>query len=127
MLVRVVDARNLTAPEQRATVVHVGRSWAGWLGHPLANPFRAAGKSKLDRAVCLDEYARWLCLLPDMDGQLAILWDETGRGAKPLACWCGNWKPGDRTFPCHAVLLAQLLNERFAGGEGADLGRADAV
>lgn len=114
--VRVVDARNFKTPEQRSQVVYVGRSFAGWPGHPLANPFRALGKSERAKGDCVEKYIDWLRLLPDPDGELAILWDETGHGAKPLACFCGHWAPGDREFPCHAVYLAILLNERFAGG-----------
>ena len=29
---------------------------------------------------------------------------------KNLACWCGDWKPGEPEIDCHAVVLLKLAN-----------------
>ena len=58
------------------------------------------------RAACLEKYRAWLLARPTLEQDLADLWEQTGRGAKPLGCWCAP-------RACHADLLAELLTERY--------------
>lgn len=113
MPVRVVNARRLTTPEQRRSVVYVGRSFAGWPAHPLANPFplRRGEDTPANRAACLAKYCDWLAKRPSLPDDLARLWEECRHGERPLACWCCDW--GGDTLPapdCHAVVLARMLS-----------------
>jgi hypothetical protein len=118
-VIRVVNVRDLRTPEERAGVVYVAGTWAGWLGHPLGNRFRR--KYRLEsgtpdeqaqaRAACIAEYRGWLLALPDLEEQLADLWGQTRHGELPLGCWCSP-------LPCHADILAALLAERFLPNGG---------
>ena len=106
-MIRVVNVRKLRTPEQRATVVYVGRAFAGWPGTPYGNHHRLP---------CPDEYRRWLLLaIPDdvLAQHLANLWELTGQGAKPLGCWCLDWDGTGPTPGCHAAVWAELLNDRY--------------
>jgi hypothetical protein len=112
-MVRVVNVRGMQTPEQRAGVVYVGRTFAGWAGHPLGNPFRPRFLHQI--VTCLDKYRNWLLARPLIEADLAALWEQTGHGAKPLGCWCVNAVAGDgQPVICHAQVLAEMLRERFA-------------
>jgi hypothetical protein len=131
MPVRVVNVRGLNAPAERAAVCYVGRVWAGWLGHPLGNPFRpnyqtfdtdtkeeCAMERALALTACLDRYREYLASMPDLNARLAALWEECEHGTKPLGCWCVNATTGDGSpRVCHAQILAELLVERFESPE----------
>lgn len=107
--VRVVDARRFRTPEERAGVVYCGRAWAGWPRSPWCNPFQASR-----HADALTRYTESLLARPDLDDHLRALWEATGSGGKPLACWCGDFVAGDGSeVVCHAQVLAELLAERF--------------
>lgn len=83
--VGVVNVRGLNKPEQRAGIVYVGRAFAGWPGHPLANPFKPTlGGSRIKP---LNKYVDWLASLPDLEAKLLTLWHETRHGERPLGCW----------------------------------------
>ncbi len=112
---RVRDARH----RHREFLVYVGRPWAGLEGHPLTNPFRLSrdGDSPVARVSVLEKYEAWLADHPDRDRLLSELWADTEGGRLPLACWCGDWNPGDRPLGCHAYILAVELNRRFGGVE----------
>lgn len=122
-LIRVVNVRGLRTPDERAGVVYVGRPFAGWKGHPLANPFKihrprpdplgpqwSASWDEEDeakaRAECIERYRTWVEARPTLLADLASLWAEIDRGAKPLGCWC-------HPAPCHAHVLAGLLAQEF--------------
>lgn len=114
-VIRVVDVRTLRTPQQRAAVCYVGRPFAGWPGHPLANPFRPSESAYVLRA-CLDRYRDWLLARPALEADLAALWEQTGHGVMPLGCWCCDAAAGDGSpLVCHAQILADLLHERFGG------------
>jgi hypothetical protein len=119
--VRVINIRGLRTDRERAEVVYVGRRWAGvrrggsrhetrpvvWHAHPLANPFRLSKVADAaERAACLESYRTWLLARPTLDADLAALWKQTQGGRLPLGCWC-------HPRPCHADVLAELLNARF--------------
>lgn len=124
MAVRVVNVRGLRTSEQRAGVCYVGRQFAGWPGHPLGNPFRpryqpwlakdSAGQRQAIES-CLDHYVRWLTSSRvALEADLADLWEQCERGAKPLGCWCVNAEHGDgQPVVCHAQILAAELHRRF--------------
>ena len=127
--IRVVNVRGIKG-EARDGVCYVGRLWAGWLAHPLGNPFKpesvgAGGAcqqtTELRRqkflADCLNKYRAYLATMPDLEERLAALWEECDRGAKPLGCWCTDATAGDGSpCVCHAQVLAEMLRERFDGG-----------
>ena len=113
-LVHVVDVRYLFTPEQRATVCYVGRAFAGWSEHKLANPFK---KNKdTQESDIITAYRGWLTARDSLNADLDSLWEECKHGQLPLGCWCGEWKPDDPPIPCHACVLAQLLNSRQKTG-----------
>lgn len=116
-MIRVVDVRGLRTPEQRATVVYVGRAFAGWPASEWGNPHKprpgfdaiAAYRNDLARL----EAARQGTFMASLQSLL----EATEYGAKPLGCWCGSWSmdsPPQAEF-CHAIVLAKLLNEYFGG------------
>lgn len=128
-MIRVVKVNKLHSASERATVVYVGRQFAGWRGHPLANPFKPrpinqdewsgtlaaywlmAGE-EIDK--CLERYQGWLLEQPGLEAALVDLWEHTHHGAKPLGCWCTTATAGDSSpIVCHAQILANLLHERF--------------
>lgn len=129
MCVRVVNVRGVSGRPARQAVCYVGRAWAGWPTHALANPFRmksigAGGASqsvtdewnRKERERVLAEYRKWLTDRPaeQLEGLLADLWAECERGEKPLGCWCTSATAGDGSaLECHAQVLAELLRERF--------------
>jgi hypothetical protein len=115
-MIRVVNVAGLNRPEQRVGICYVGRRWAGWPGHPLANPFRPTqGAGPWPLASCLERYRAWLFARPTLEADLAALWEATDRGAMPLGCWCVSATAGDgQPCVCHAQILAELLKERFA-------------
>ena len=113
-MIRVVDVRGLRTPEQRATVVYVGRAFAGWPASPWGNPFKPGRGFNAVAA-----FREWFLSRPDenLEASLAELWKATKQGAKPLGCWCTTATAGDGSpLVCHAQVLAELLNERFGGG-----------
>lgn len=90
-----------------AGVVYVGRPLdkGGWdlPGHPLANPFPLTRGTT--RADVVERYRAWLADQPDLVARhLPAL-----RG-KLLGCWCPAGQP------CHARVLAELLNEDAPDG-----------
>lgn len=111
-MIRVVDVRGLRTPEQRATVVYVGRQFAGWPASRYGNPFRP--RPGFDAVAA---YREWFLARPAevVEDALVELWEQTGHGAKPLGCWCVNATAGDGSpVVCHAQVLAELLRQRFA-------------
>lgn len=122
-MIRITNVRGLRTPEQRATVVYVGRACAGWPGHPLANPFKIGERSPGNHRVTLGRdgviaYYRQFLESLDEGGRLgpalAALWEATGHGAKPLGCWCCEATAGDGSpVVCHAQTLAELLRVRY--------------
>jgi hypothetical protein len=108
-VIRVVKVNGLRTPGQRAAVCYVGRAFAGWPASPWGNPFRP--RPGFDAVAAFRDYA---AALADLGDWLADLWEACGRGAKPLGCWCCDWDGVSPAEPvCHAVVLAQLLRERF--------------
>ncbi|WP_439624108.1 DUF4326 domain-containing protein [Gemmata sp.] len=117
-MIRVVNVKGMNKPADRAGVVYCGRPFAGWKGHALGNPFRPKPGDPI--GTCLERYRKWLLARPTLDADLAALWEETGRGAKPLGCWCVSAAAGDGSeVVCHAQILAEMLRERFARGGAA--------
>jgi hypothetical protein len=117
-VIRVVNVRGMSRAEDRARVVYVGRDFAGWKAHALANPFRPADVNRRALLTCLERYEQYLRDRDDLEGDLARLWEETGWGFMPLGCWCVNAVHGDgQAECCHAQVLARLLNDRFGGYE----------
>jgi hypothetical protein len=133
--VTVVNVKGIRGADRNG-VVYVGRPFAGWPGHRLANPYRLrkAPDPKLSpqsspkdvaaalatitedraRAECLSAYRAWLMARPTLDADLEFLWMETVAGLAPLGCWCCDWDGVTQPAPgCHAVILAEMLNQRF--------------
>lgn len=114
-MIRVVNVRGLRTPEQRQGTVYCGRPFAGWAGHPLANPFRVRVAEGPDAiANCLTQYRAWLLARPTLEADLTALWEETRHGELPLGCWCCAETAGDGSpVRCHAQILCEMLQERF--------------
>lgn len=114
MAIRIVNVRGVNDPAERARIVYVGRRFAGWPGHILANPFKPGLETV---PACLDRYRAWLANTP-LEAELEALWHQTEHGAKPLGCWCITATAGDgQAIICHAQILAEMLASRFAGSE----------
>lgn len=114
-MIRVVSVRGMNSPLQRLGVTYVGRPFAGWPGHPLANPFRPNSRGEL--GPCLDRYRDHVLAMPDLNAKLAALWAECEQGAKPLGCWCCDATLGDgQPVVCHAQIVAALLAGRYLSG-----------
>ncbi len=125
-MIRVVNVRGLNRPEQRAGIVYCGRPFAGWNGHPLANPFpvdkQKLGQPVAARSEALEKYRDWLLARPTLEADLAALWNECRHGALPFGCWCTAATAGDGSeVVCHAQVLAELLRERFGARSSARL------
>lgn len=120
----VVNVKGLKTPAERAGVIYVGRAFAGWPAHPLANPFRiyrpradpmgpqwSATWDEQDeekaRAECLAKYRAWLDRHRDRDRLLAELLRQVEDTGKPLGCWC-------HPAPCHAGVLCERLERMVA-------------
>lgn len=133
-MIRVVNVRGLRTPEQRKVVCYVGRRFAGWPGHPLANPFKpksfgAGGACQNVQQAWHDaeirrvlaEYTAYLPTRENLEAELAQLWEDCKQGALPLGCWCIDTevRPHEGSGPlvCHAQILAHELLKRF----GAEL------
>lgn len=120
-MIRVVSVKGLRTPEQRATVVYVGRAFAGWPASPFGNPYKPKMGSTFNAVAAFRAWLqRWEADRPDdFNAKLLSLWEATGRGALPLGCWCGSWSPDGppQAEFCHAIVLAKLLQERFGGAE----------
>jgi hypothetical protein len=84
--------------------VYVGRAFAGLEAHPLGNPF--TGPTAVER------YTAWIQRHPDREELLRELHADTEGGRIPIACWCGDWKPGEEPIQCHACVLAKLMAEQ---------------
>ncbi len=39
-----------------------------------------------------------------------------------LACWCGNWTPGEPEIDCHGVVLLQMANDITGRKKGVNDG-----
>lgn len=102
---RVISLRGLWPRAVPESFIYIGREWAGLPAHELANPFRG------ERAIL--EYAEWFHALPKLDAILKNLRADTECGRHAIACWCGNWRPGEPAIPCHAYIVAQEMNKRF--------------
>lgn len=102
---RVISLRGRWPHKMDSLFAYVGREWAGLAAHPLANPF--AGPD------ALHAYLEWFVDLPDLFERLADLRADSECGRLPLACWCGDWNPGQQSIPCHAVLIAKRMAEMF--------------
>jgi hypothetical protein len=119
MTVRVVNVSGMNKPETRAGVCYVGRPFAGWKGHALANPFKfVRGDNERTNAAslafCLHSYREWLAARQTLAADLARLWEECEHGGLPLGCWCVNAETGDgQPIRCHAQILAEMLQARF--------------
>jgi hypothetical protein len=114
IVIRVVNVSGMNRAEDRARVVYVGRAFAGWKPHPLANPFRPANVDGRAVLTCLERYERYLRDRPTLEADLSRLWEETDRGFMPLGCWCVDAVHGDgQAECCHAQILARMLAERF--------------
>lgn len=110
--IRVINVKGLNKPEQRVSIVYVGRKFAGWPEHELHNPFKPKAGEPV--GTCLAKYKAGLLARLTLDADLAALWEECRCGKKPLGCWCVNWDgTGAGPQECHAVILATMLMERF--------------
>jgi hypothetical protein len=109
----VISLRGLWPKKLNTGFVYVGRAHAGLQAHPLGNPFTG------ERALL--QFAEWFHALPNLTRLLRDLRADTECGQIPIACWCGNWSPGQMAIPCHAYIIAQAMIERFPedmkGGE----------
>lgn len=113
-MIRVVNVRGLNRPADRARVVYVGRDFAGWKPHPLANPFRPADVDRRAMRTCIERYEQYLRDRPNLEADLSRLWAETDFGFMPLGCWCVDAVHGDgQAECCHAQVLVRMLAERF--------------
>ena len=102
-MIRVVNVRDLRAPEQRAGICYVGRNFAGWPGTPWRNPYRG-----VDRETCLRRFREYAQKQPRE--WLEKLWEACEHGKQPLGCWCVNAVHGDgKPIVCHAQILAEML------------------
>lgn len=117
----VVSVRKLK-PDQRAEVVYVGRACGPWPKSRWANPVKILRNDPPSlRAYIVEAYISTVSNMPRpvLIRLLQDLYDSTGKGEKPLGCWCGDWPPADAGVPvpvCHAVELAKLVNAfRVAG------------
>lgn len=87
--------------------VYVGHNHpSGHERHLLANPF-------VKEANRVDLFRDWLANHPDRERLLAEVWQDTEGGVHPLACWCGEWEPG-QVLDCHAVAIAEAVEEQYA-------------
>ena len=100
-----MNVKGLDPQKVGPTVVYCGRSFQGWVGHPLANPFKLEDFGG-NRELVLAKYREWLLARPTLEADLAALWAQSGNGLRPLACWCAP-------LACHGNVLAELLEERF--------------
>lgn len=111
MSIRVVKVNMLRTLDQRSTVCYVGRTFAGWPGHQLGNPFRP--RPNFDAVAA---YRSWLLGRPVevVERAFADLWEDCEHGTKPLGCWCVNATHGDgQPVICHGQVLAEELAKRF--------------
>ncbi len=94
--------------------VYVGRAFAGFLPHPLGNPFKI--KTEAERASAVERYREWLLARPDLEQRLAEVRDDCEHGRAPLACWCCEWRLGEPVrVPCHAIVIAEEIAKRWPG------------
>ncbi len=104
---RVISLRGKWPRNMNTMFQYVGREWAGLPTHPLANPFSR------DDANSLHKYLDWFNSLSNLNELLNDVRADTECGRLPLACWCGEWNPGERSIRCHAVLIAKRMAELF--------------
>lgn len=109
--IRIVNVRGLRG-DARKGIVYLGRPFAGWPGHRLANPYRSN-----NLADDLLNFAKWFQSLPTLDQDMEALWAETHQGLLPLGCWCTETVIGNPLAPvvCHAQIVGALLAYRYAG------------
>lgn len=111
----MAKVNGLRTAEQRATVVYVGRAFAGWPQSPWHNPFKARPGGPV--GPCLGQFREHAMSQPD--SWWADLWAACRRGDIPLGCWCLAWD-GEGDIPsCHAAILADELSRRFIDEKGA--------
>jgi len=105
-MIPVVNLRNKPWP---AIHVYVGRTFAGFDAHPLANPFPITQDTEDCRQDILDRYRSWLWNRTNLHEELWQIWGDTEAGRFPLSCWC---------VPklCHATVIAEEAWKRFGGG-----------
>lgn len=112
MATKVIDVRHLRTKEQRSTVIYVGRRFAGWPVHPLANIFIPNPDTPV--GTCIKRYTRYLLARPDYDERIAELRAEVAATGKPLGCWCLDWDgDGEPPMRCHAVVLALAVDGKL--------------
>lgn len=109
-MIRVIDLRVKPWPY----MVYVGRPFAGLPGHDLANPFalKKGQDTTTHRDLVLRRYREHLAGMKTLEARLWELFCDTEGGRLPLSCWCGMW-PQKPDLRCHAVVLAEMLTERF--------------
>ena len=122
MTIKIVNVSKLKK-NQRHTVCYVGRTFAGWAGHKLGNPYK---KIKLENGEvllddCLNKYREWLLRRPTLEIDLKELWKQCGHGTLPLGCWCTD-SSSDQAVVCHAQILGKMLDERFENQEVSETG-----
>ena len=73
-----------------------------YVGRPTkwGNRFKVGPTMTAERAVSL-----YASMIPHVK-----LLDFAELKGKNLACWCGDWKPGEPEIDCHAVVLLKLAN-----------------
>ena len=84
-----------------------------YVGRPTkwGNPFKIQDDYTAKEATQL--YANWLDELVGIDEglknhhRLGVHWHLHG---KNLACWCGDWEPGEPEIDFHAVALFKVAN-----------------
>ena len=112
MPVRVVNVRGINDPHEREKICYVGRTFAGWRGHRLCNPFRVSQTETAEEVI--ERYEKLILSLVHLEEFLGNLWEQTLKGKLSLGCWCINSIVGDgQPIICHAQVLAKMLMERF--------------
>lgn len=125
-VIRIVNVKGIPAAD-RPGICYVGRKCAGWPFTRYGNPFRVKRQDSVlpgsrhlrtnSVAEAVEKFRAWFTGRPDFEELLAYLWEACDNGAKPLGCWCCNWDGLSNPAPhCHAVVLSQLLQQRYLSG-----------
>jgi hypothetical protein len=83
-------------------VVYVGRP-SKW-----GNPFKVGDDGTRNHAEAVVNYKTYLFMT--VKGNKLLLNIGKLKG-KDLACWCGEWEPGQPEIDCHGVVLMKLANK----------------
>jgi len=115
--VTVAKVKRFPTPADKAAVCYCGRAAWGWPGTPWANPFKLrplsqTGTREIALADSLHVYRAWA--LASTPRWWSDLWAACDGGRLPLACWCASGPADDLQGVCHAAILADELNRRFA-------------